>query len=385
MSQLPDRTGEDVKSGVPVSPSWSPTAKIVVTVFGIVVIIAAVLRFREIIAPLVIAGLIAYVLMPAVDFINTRTRIPRGVVTAAIYLLFFGLLALVVSLLTPSLVRQTLSIQLDFQQISDSVAEFLSQPLKIGNRSLDLSPIYNDLITTLTGLARPLATQTVTLLAGLVSTAIEIISIGIVSFYLTKDGPLMGRHIMLWVPPGLRYDFGRLQEELSTLWRAFLRGQLLLGLTMGLTVGVLMAIVGMENALLLGILAFLLEFLFSVGHALWLAIAIPLALFQGSVWIPISNFWVAVLVLGIHLVLEQVDLNILIPRIVGRQVKLHPMVVIIGIIVGGMLGGVLGILLAAPTIASAGVLARYVWAKLLDLPPWPAEPGEAVSTDAASG
>ena len=76
------------------------------------------------------------------------------------------------------------------------------------------------------------------------------------------------------------------------------------------------------------------------------------------------------LVLGIHLVLEQVDLNILIPRIVGRQVKLHPMVVIIGIIVGGMLGGVLGILLAAPTIASAAVLARYVWAKLLDLPPW---------------
>jgi len=68
-----------------------------------------------------------------------------------------------------------------------------------------------------------------------------------------------------------------------------------------------------------------------------------------------------------------VDLNFFIPRIVGRQVKLHPMVVIIGIIVGGMLGGVLGILLAAPTIASAVTLARYVRSKLLDLPPWESE------------
>ena len=70
------------------------------------------------------------------------------------------------------------------------------------------------------------------------------------------------------------------------------------------------------------------------------------------------------------LVLQQVDLNILIPRIVGRHVNLHPMVVIIGIIVGGMLGGVLGMLLAAPTIASTVVLVFYAYCKLLDLPPW---------------
>ncbi len=68
----------------------------------------------------------------------------------------------------------------------------------------------------------------------------------------------------------------------------------------------------------------------------------------------------------IHLVWQQVDLNFFIPRFVGRQVHLHPMVVIIGIIVGGML--------AAPTIASAVVLVFYVYCKLLDLPPWPAEP-----------
>jgi len=342
------------------SPLWSATAKIVVIVFGVVVLGAIVLRFQEVIAPLVIACLIAYVLAPVVNFVNARTRISRGLVTAAIYLILFGLLALAISLLTPLLVEQTRSFQLDFQGIGDDIEILLSQPLQIGDLSFDLAPVYDELTATLSDLVQPLATQTVALLAGVVSTAVELVFIGIVSFYLTKDGPAMGQQLVQWAPPHLRYDFERLQEELGTLWRAFLRGQLLLALTMGFTVGVLMAAVGMKNALILGILAFFLEFLFSVGHGIWLFIAVPLALFQGSLWIPLSNFWIAVLVLGIHAVLQQVDLNFFIPRIVGRQVKLHPMVVIIGIIVGGMLGGVLGILLAAPTIASAVTLVRYV-------------------------
>lgn len=384
MKQSLSRTEENTASQSPISPPWSATAKIVVIVFSVVVAGAIVLRFREVISPLIIAGLIAYVLAPFVDFVNARTRIPRGAVTAAIYLIFFGLLALAVSLLTPLLIEQTRSFQLDFQGIGDDIEVLLSQPLQIGGLSLDLAPAYDQLIATLTDLIQPLATQTVALLAGVVSTAVELIFIGIVSFYLTKDGPAMGQQLVQWVPPDLRCDFERLREELGTLWRAFLRGQLLLGLTMGLTVGVLMAIVGMKNALILGILAFFLEFLFSVGHGIWLAIAVPLALFQGSLWIPLSNFWIAVLVLSIHAVLQQVDLNFFIPRLVGRQVKLHPMVVIIGIIVGGMLGGVLGILLAAPTIASAGVLARYVRSKLLDLPPWADAQSDNSPADAAS-
>jgi predicted PurR-regulated permease PerM len=372
----------DEIAGTRTSPPWSTTVKVVVIVFILIILGAILLRFQEIIAPLVIAGLIAYVIAPAVNSVNERLRIPRGAITAAIYLLFFALIGLAISWLAPLLVRQTMSLQLDLQRISSSVEEFLARPLVIGGLSIDLVPIYDDLIATLTDLLQLVATQSVSLLAGIVSTVVKIIFIGIVSFYLTMDGPKMGWWLRQWVPPHLSYDVGRLAGELNRLWRAFFRGQLLLALTMGLTVGVLMAIVGMENALILGLLAALLEFLPSVGHGIWLAIAVPLALFQGSNWIPIPNFWFAVLVLSIHLVLEQVDINFYIPRIVGRQVHLHPMVVIIGIIVGGILGGVLGMLLAAPTIASAMVLLFYIYCKVLDLPPWPdaeVETGEEVA------
>ena len=66
----------------------------------------------------------------------------------------------------------------------------------------------------------------------------------------------------------------------------------------------------------------------------------------------------------------QFDLNFLIPRIIGRQVNLHPMVVIIGIIVGASVGGVLGVALAAPVIASIRVLGRYVYCRLFGLDPF---------------
>ncbi len=358
-------------SQTPHSPPWNTTVKVVVVVFGVVLLAAILLRFQEIIPSMIIAVLIAYVITPVVDFVNERTRIPRGLVTAAIYLVFFAAVALVIGWLAPLLVRQALSVKLDLERIGTSVEAFLARPLQIGGFSIDLAPVYDDVIAALTELVQVVAARSMTLVAGVVSTVVKIIYTGLVSFYLTKDGPQMGWWVTRWVPDHLRYDYTKLGEELGTLWRAYLRGQLLLALTMGVTVGGVMAIIGMQNALILGVLAFFLEFLASVGHGIWVAIAVPLALFQGSVWIPIPNFWFAVLVLCTHGVLEQVDLNVFIPRIVGRQVHLHPMVVIIGIIVGGMLGGVLGILLAAPTIASGGVLVFYVYCKLLDLPPWP--------------
>lgn len=67
----------------------------------------------------------------------------------------------------------------------------------------------------------------------------------------------------------------------------------------------------------------------------------------------------------------QVDINILIPTVIGKHVRLHPMVVIIGVIIGINVGGVLGVVLAAPTIASLRVIGRYIYAKLFRMYPFP--------------
>jgi predicted PurR-regulated permease PerM len=96
-----------------------------------------------------------------------------------------------------------------------------------------------------------------------------------------------------------------------------------------------------------------------------------LALFVGSTWLPVPNWVFWLIIIALHLIFQQFDLNYLLPRVIGRRVLLPPLVVILGIVVGAVVAGVLGIFLAAPTIASARVIGRYIYANLFDLDPFP--------------
>jgi predicted PurR-regulated permease PerM len=89
--------------------------------------------------------------------------------------------------------------------------------------------------------------------------------------------------------------------------------------------------------------------------------------------VPGPNWAFAILIVVLHMVFQQFDLNYLIPRIIGRRVHLPPIVVILGIVTGAVLAGILGIPLAAPTIASARVIGRYIYSNLFDLEPFPVE------------
>ena len=128
---------------------------------------------------------------------------------------------------------------------------------------------------------------------------------------------------------------------------------------------------GLPFALAMAVFAGAMEFLPSVGHAIWLTVASILAFFGGSTWLPLPNWAFMLILIGLHLVFEQFDLNYLIPRVIGRSVHLRPLVVILGIVTGAVLAGVLGILLAAPSIASLRVIGRYTYANLFDLDPFP--------------
>ena len=73
------------------------------------------------------------------------------------------------------------------------------------------------------------------------------------------------------------------------------------------------------------------------------------------------------IIIGLHIIFEQFDLNYLIPRIIGRSVHLPPLVVILGIVAAAFVAGVFAIPLAAPTIASARIFGRYIFANLFNM------------------
>ncbi|MGD9404726.1 MAG: AI-2E family transporter, partial [Anaerolineae bacterium] len=241
------------------------------------------------------------------------------------------------------------------------------------DRSFNLQDLVGDLDTAIQDLFQPFATQTVTFLFNVASSLLWIVSILVISFYLVKDADRLRAFLDRIAPPGYTEELGHLREEINHVWKAFFRGQVVLGFAVGLIVWFTMMIVGLPNAGLMGLLAGLLEVVPTFGPILATIPALLIAFFQGSTYLPMSDFWFAVLVLAIYTVIQQTENAYLVPRIMGRRLLLHPVVIFIGVLAGGLLFGALGVLLAAPFIGTLRVLLTYIYAKLLDKDPFPPE------------
>lgn len=352
------------------SKSWSETTKWLVIVSSLLALVWIVYRFSQIITPLVIAVILAYVLNPPVRFLTARARLSRTWAVASVYLALIVILSLVLVAFVPSLIQQVMSINVDFQNIVKSISRFFEQPLFVFGFSIDFMDVYQEVSGTLQSIVSPLASRTVSFLIGLASGFAWLIFVLIVSFYLLKDLGKLGRSIYELVPADYRDEVRRLAEEVNVIWSAFFRSQLVLCAVVGALVGVTMQVVGVRNALILGIIAGVLEIVPNVGPTIAAIPAVLIAYFQGSTHLSLSNGWFALLVIGLYVVIQQLENNILVPRIIGRSLNLHPLVIIIGAIAGASLAGILGMFLAAPILASLRIVGNYVYRKLLGLEPF---------------
>lgn len=367
------------------SPPWSRTTKVIVVVVFLIVLFLLIGRFRALIGMLVIAAILGYLLEPVINFIDQRTKIRRGIIIALVYLvlavaLIAGFSALgfasyqqIANLiaLTPDLI----------EDIGETISTFVTrtEPIGLGPFTIEPTIIPWDRITEqLLGFLDPVLSQSTTFVSRFATstarTAFNIVFIFIISLYMATDLPNLGSHIMgIAQQPGYRADVERLLPELSRVWRAYLRGQIILGIVIFLVVWIGLTLLGVQNSLALGLLAGLLEFVPTVGPVISAVVAIVVALFQPSNYLGVEPWQFALLVLGLMVIIQQLENNLLVPRIVGGALDLHPILVIVGVFMGAALAGILGAILAAPIVASLKVLGLYTWRKLFDLPPFPEE------------
>ncbi|MGC8874289.1 MAG: AI-2E family transporter, partial [Chloroflexia bacterium] len=191
------------------------------------------------------------------------------------------------------------------------------------------------------------------------------------SFYMVKDAPRWGPGLDRLVPEAYREEFRELRRRLAGVWRSFFRGQLVLCLVIAAITFVVLTALGIPGAIPLALLAGLMEVVPNLGPFLALVPAALVALLQGSMWLPLPNFWVGVIVVGAYVLIQQVENNFLAPRIVGGSIDLPPLVVLVGVVVGVSSAGLVGAYLSGPILASLKVLALYAYNKVLDRPPFP--------------
>ncbi len=355
------------------SRSWSQSTKWLVIISSLAALVWIIARFSQIIAPLAIAVILAYVLNPPVRFLTAKTKLSRTLAVASVYLALLVILILVTVAFVPSLIQQVKSINLSFQDIAEDISRFFERPIFIFGFTVDLLEVYQEVSGSLQSIVSPLASQTVTVLIDLASGFAWLVFVLFVSFYLLKDLSKIGRSIDKLIPADYREEIHRLAKAINVIWSTFFRSQLVLCAVVGTLVGAILQALGVRNALILGIIAGVLEIIPNVGPTIASVPAVLIAYFQGSTHLPLSNGWFALLVIGLYVVIQQLENNILVPRIIGRSLNLHPLVVIIGAIAGANLAGILGIFLASPTLASLRIVGNYVYCKLLDLDPSPVQ------------
>ncbi len=352
-------------------PAWSPQTKLVVSLFLLALFIYMLSRFSVILAPLVLAAILAYILMPVANFLASRLHLPRILGIFLAYMVMLAGISVIPIVIIPTLATQLSGLNVDFQHILLQIENLLGKEYVIAGQVINLDTLFQQGIDALRGLLQPVFTQTIGLAVEVITSLVWVVFIVVVSFYLIKDSQALREWFESLAPPAYRADYIHLRNEIGQIWSAFFRGQLLLALVVATLFALVGFVLGLRFALAMGIYAGLLEFLPSVGHGIWLVTASLLALFGGSTWIPLPNWAFMLVIIGLHLFYQQFDLNYLIPRIIGRSVHLPPLVIILGIVTGAALAGVLGILLAAPTIASARVIGRYLYSNLFDVEPIP--------------
>jgi predicted PurR-regulated permease PerM len=343
---------------------------------GIAVMSVLILvQLRSLVAITALAVLLAYIFNPAVELLM-RVRLSRTGATAITYLLLLLALVILSSLIIPPLVSQIAAINVDFQAVFNGLRDLILryQRTEIMGFSIDLEGLYQGLQTELAGFLNSVATYLVRILSGALTSALWLIFILVISFWLLKDADKATRYLDGLVPPEYRDDMETLKREIGETWNSFLRGQILLSIVVGVLVAISLWLVGLKNALLLGLLAGVLEIVPTLGPIIATVPAVSLAFFQGSERLAFGGVWFALLIAAIYILIQQVESNLLVPRIIGKSVNLHPVVVMLGAVGGAALGGILGVFLAAPLLATARTILGYVYRKILEEPPPPQSP-----------
>jgi predicted PurR-regulated permease PerM len=376
----------------PDSPRWGLTTKAIIAVAILLLGALVIWRFQFLISPLVLAAVVAYLLNPVIRWLQIKLDIKR---TYAV-LIIYAILLLVVG---GASVFLGLVIAEQSVRIWESLPEFLPRLVTAVQQrtaawstlrwtlgpysvvpgallsSIDWQSMAADIGTTLQSAAGRSGLWLAGVAGATLGTLGDIFFVLIVSIYLAMDSPRIGRGISeVAHQPGYRRDAERLIAESIKIWDAYLRGQVILGIVIFAIVTLSLTILGVNNALELGILSGLLEFLPIVGPIIGAAAAVLVALVQDTNPWGMSPWLFALVVLGVMIVIQQIENVVLVPRIVGDALDLHALVVLIGVLMGTSLAGLLGAVLAAPVIATLKLFGTYTWRKMLDLPPFVDEP-----------
>lgn len=343
---------------------WSPLTKRVALAIILAALLLVLWRAGEIVPPFVWAFVVGYVLLPAVAFFEKR-GLRRGAAAAVVFLVLVAAIVGAIRLVAPVAVEQTHELQRAFpstvRNAQQTGAEIL-RDIGLGDLTALIFPGGSQEVATNVG------RMVVPLAQALGRFTLELLVFLIAAFFVLRDAPRLFQAAEGLVPREQRAEVLHIAGQVGYLIRRYIRGQLILVVVMATVTGVGLSILKVPYSVLLGSLTGVLELVPIVGPITAGALASLVALGHANPfgW---SQLWYVGAVVIMYTVLRQTEDYVVVPLVIGRIVRLHPIVVIFSVLAGGALFGLLGVILAVPVAATSRLLLIYVLAKLRDEDP----------------
>jgi predicted PurR-regulated permease PerM len=326
---------------------------------GLLVLLLMLAVFRQILLPFVAGAAIAYALDPVADWLE-RNGFNRTGATATILVVLIVAIVAALLLLVPLLLNQTV----DFVQ---RLPLYITRLQEMFGSALDSEwgrflGVDADSIRASIATFMSRGVDLATALIGSVWTGgralVDLFSLVLVTpfvaFYLLRDWDVMVGRVNNLLPHDQADEIRRLAREIDRKVAAFVRGQLLVGFLLGVFYAAGLVLIGLNYGLLIGLASGILSFIPYLGFTVGFVTSITIAIVQ--FW---PNWpWIAATV-GVFLVGQLLEGYVLQPRMIGRNVGLHPVWLIFSLFAFGLLFGFVGLLVAIPAAAAVGVLLRY--------------------------
>ncbi|MDD2422513.1 MAG: AI-2E family transporter [Heliobacteriaceae bacterium] len=314
---------------------------------------------RGVLVPFFLAGTIAYVLHPAVLWLERR-GFSRVWAILGLFGLVFGGTAGLIAVGFPRIVgelnRFSAQLPVYTTEIQNLIA-WLQQSMVEAGFPPGVQQVWGETLArgeeTLLAMVRWVLNGAVSLAAN----AIDVVLIPVMTFYFLKDWEMIGQEAARLAPHRFRPDVLVVAGEVDKVLKAVIRGHLLISLIVGGLTTLGMLLIGMDYSLLIGIVAGIADLIPYFGPIIGMFPAVVLGLLES----PRLALWAV----GVMILIQQVESNLISPKIMADSVGLHPLAVIFALLTGGHFFGVLGLLLAVPVVVVGKVICRYVFLKVL--------------------
>jgi predicted PurR-regulated permease PerM len=317
--------------------------------------ILAIYFLSPMLAPFIFGALLAYLGDPLVDQLE-RLKLSRGAAVSLVFLVIFVVIGLLVLLLVPMLHNQLDALTQrapEYGEWLDGAATKIGAYFGVNADAINFKDVAKNYLPEAGDATKGLLEAVFKSGSALLSGVVFVTLTPVITFYLMRDWDILVARIYELIPHSMKATIKELATESDSMVSAFLRGQFLVMTGLGTIYAVGLSIIGLQFALLVGLIAGIMSFIPYLGTAVGVILAGVLFVAQYQDWVAL---WKVALVFSIGQLIEG---YLLTPWLVGDRIGLHPVAVIFAVLAGGQLFGFVGVLLALPISAVLAVLIRY--------------------------